>query len=213
MSINYLEHLKKQKRQIIFVTVFLAMLFLGVSFLEPLEYSGTVRLLVIEKISPVVDPYTALKSAERVGVNLANIISTSSFFDKILRAGYNIDLSYFKSDENKKRKQWEEMTDARTVPGTGFLTVTVYHPDRDQANQISQAIAYTLATRARDYVGSEIDVRVVDLPLVSRFPVKPNLFFRFAAGLFLGFILSGGLIIYRVRRKVKAVAHNERPSY
>jgi capsular polysaccharide biosynthesis protein len=211
--INYLEHLKKQKRQIIFVTIFLALIFVGVSLIEPLKYSATSRLLIIEKVSPVVDPYTALKSAERVGSNFAGIIKTSTFFDKILRAGYNIDLSYFKSDEVQKRKQWERMVGAETVPNTGFLVINVYHPEPDQANQISQAIAYILATRATDYVGSEIEVKVVDLPLVSKFPVRPNLIFRFFAGLFLGLILSGSLVIYRVRRKTKEAAHHQGPRY
>lgn len=211
--INYLEHLKKGRKQIIFVTVFLALLFLGVSFLEPLEYSATVKLLIIEKVSPVVDPYTALKSAEQVGNNFANIVKTSTFFDKILRAGYNIDLSYFKSDDARKRKQWSRMIDAQTIPGTGFLSVTVYHPDPDQASQISQAIAYSLATKSSEYVGSEIEVKVVDLPLVSKFPVRPNLILRFFTGLFLGLILSGGLIIYRVRRKTKEAAHHSSPQY
>jgi capsular polysaccharide biosynthesis protein len=213
MAINYLEHLKKGRRQIIFVTVFLTLLFVGVSFIEPMQYSATVQLLVIEKVSPVVDPYTALKSAERIGANLASLIKTSTFFDKILHAGYNIDLSYFKSDENQKRKQWEKMVDAQTVPGTGFLSITVYHENRDQADQISQAIAYTLATKARDYVGSEIDVKVVDLPLISKFPVRPNLILRFFAGIFLGLILSGTLIIYRVRRKPEEMAHHTKPQY
>ena len=164
----------------------------GLSFIEPLEYGTTVRFLVIQKSVLGLDPYTAVKSSERVANNLAEIMYTTSFFNKVLESGYDIDQGYFKEDEEKKRKQWSEMLGTQVEGGTGLLTIEVYHPDRAQSLELAQAVATVLSQEAREYVGGDVQVKLVDDPLPSRFPVKPNIplnaFFGFIFGLVLGFV-------------------------
>jgi len=63
-----------------FVTAVLAA---GATFLFPLEYRADASVLIISKSRYGVDPYTVVKSAERVGENIAQIISTDDFYDKV----------------------------------------------------------------------------------------------------------------------------------
>jgi len=108
----------------------------GLSFIQPLEYGTTVRFLVIQKSVLGLDPYTAVKSSERVANNLAEIMYTTSFFNKVLESGYGIDQSYFKDDEEKRREQWADMLGTSVEGGTGLLTIEVYHPDRGQSLEL-----------------------------------------------------------------------------
>ena len=164
----------------------------GLSFIEPLKYSTEIRFLVIQKSILGLDPYTAIKSSERVAINLSEIILTTSFFNKVLESDYNIDDAYFSQDEQKRRKQWSRMISANVEGGTGMLTILVYHPDRNQCLEIAQAASAVLVSQAKEYVGGDVQIKLVDDPLASSFPVKPNIplnaFFGFALGLVLGFI-------------------------
>jgi len=164
----------------------------ALSFTQPLNYSAEIRFLVIQKSILGLDPYTAIKSSERVAMNLSEIVFTTSFFNKVMESDYNIDDAHFDQDEQKRRKQWSRALGTNVEGGTGLLTITVYHADRNQCLEIAQAVSSVLASQAKEYVGGDVQIKLVDDPLVSRYPVKPNIpmnaFFGFVLGLVLGFI-------------------------
>jgi len=173
----------------------------GLSFLFPLRYSSTMRLLIIQKQLSQADPYTAIKASESIADNLGQIIYTTSFFDKVMAAKFNIDQTIFSSDEIKKRKQWREMIGTQVVRGSGMLVVSVYHVDKAQAEQIARAIAFVLTTDGWQYVGGgDLQVKLVDQPLDSRFPVKPNIPANAFMGFVLGLIAGSGYVLAAERR-------------
>jgi capsular polysaccharide biosynthesis protein len=173
-----------------------------VSFAFPLRYSSTMRLLIIQRQLSQADPYTAIKASERISDNLGQIIYTTSFFDKVLSAKFNIDQGYFKQDENKRRKQWHDMIATQTILGSGLLQVTVYHPDADQATQIARAIAFVLTTEGWKYVGGgDLQVQLVDEPLQSKYPVKPNIPANGVMGFVLGVMVGTGYVLYLGERR------------
>src|SRR5688572_336259 len=134
---HYLYVFSRGWKKMLAVAVLTAMAGAGLSFLFPLQYSSSMRMLIIQKQLSATDPYTAIKASERISDNLAQIIYTTSFFEKVMGAKFNIDQSVFKSEESKKRKQWREMIETRVIRGSGMLVVTVYHTDPKQAEQIS----------------------------------------------------------------------------
>ena len=157
------------------------------SFLRPLEYSSTVRLLITQNVGTV-DAYTAARSAERIAEDLATITYTTSFYDKVMSAGYGIDESYFPEDDYKRRKKWNKMVNTTVARGTGLLTIKAYHTDVAQAEQLAHAIAFVLTNEGWTYTsGVNITVRLVDTPLNSRWPMRPNI----PANAFSGFVLGG----------------------
>jgi len=174
----------------------------GLSFLFPLRYSSSMRLLIIQEQLSQADPYTAMKASERIADNLGQIIYTTSFFDKLMVTEFNIDRSIFKSDETKRRKQWREMIETQVIRGSGMLVVSVYHTDPDQATQIARAIAFVLTTEGWQYVGGgDLQVKLVDQPLPSKYPVKPNIPANAFAGFVLGLMAGAGQALVSASRR------------
>jgi len=174
------------------------------SFLRPLEYSSTTRILITQELGAV-DAYTASRSAERIADDLANIVYTSTFFDKVMSSGYDIDSTYFSSDEIKRRDQWEKAMSASVSRSSGLLSITAYHTDVAQAEELATAVAYVLTTQGWTYTsGGNITVQVVDEPLDSRYPVRPNLLVNGFSGFALGLLGGAGYIVIgaeRLRRR------------
>jgi len=174
----------------------------ALSFVRPLEYSSTMRLLIIQQSGVNLDPYTAIRSAERIADNLSQVIYTSVFFDKVSAAGFDIDRSYFDPVESKRRKQWSDMVSTQVTHETGFLQISVYHKDKEQASEIARAIAFVLTTEGNQFIGGrDLEIRLVDTPLQSRFPVRPNVPLNAFLGAVIGVILSSlYLVVGEARR-------------
>ncbi len=198
---NYFKDLKSHWRLIFIIALSTVILSLLLSLLFPLQYSSTVRLLIIQKSGLNLDPYTALKSAERVGDNLSQVIYTSAFFNQVLNSRFSIDKNYFKDDEIKRRKQWRKMIYSQVLRGTGMLEVVVYHEDKSQATQIANAIAYVLTTEGNNYTGGSSEIKLVDSALESRYPVKPNFIANGITGLVVGLVLGSAYVLFIVSRK------------
>ncbi|MFH1047773.1 MAG: Wzz/FepE/Etk N-terminal domain-containing protein [Patescibacteria group bacterium] len=199
---SYITTMRKGWKRIALFAVVSALFAAGVSFAFPLKYSSSMRLLIIQQQLSSSDPYTAIKASERIADNLAQILYTTSFYDKVMAAKFNVDEGVFGTDEIKKRKRWQDTIATQVVRGSGMLDVTVYHVDPDQAEQISQAIAFVLTTEGSIYVGGgDLEVRLVDDPLVSRWPVRPNIPANALAGLVLGGIAGAGYVIMVAERR------------
>ena len=175
-------------RTILFFACVGLMLALAISFLQPLKYASTVRLMVLQDIGSSVDAYTASRSEERIAENLSTILYTTSFFNAVMNAGYGIDPANFHEEDYRKRQDWMKTVSATVSRGAGIMTISAYHEDVLQAEQIVKAVATVLTEQAQMYTsGGNVEVRLIDDPLNSRWPVKPNIL----ANVFSGFVLGG----------------------
>jgi len=181
----------------------------GLSFTQKLKYSSTVRMLIIQPSSLNVDPYTAIRSAEQIGSNLAQVVYTTDFFAKVTNAsGFAIDPTYFPDNDAKRRKLWSQTVSVKVENGTGLLNITVYHPDKDQATAIARAIAYVMTNYGASYVGGTgLEIKLVDAPLVSNFPVKPNIPVNGFTGLVLGALFGAVYVILTDKSRKYLVEH------
>ena len=156
----------------------------------PLEYGASARVLITPRATPGVDPYTSSKAAEVIAQNLADVVGTSQFFSQVVAAaGTGIDLSYFPTDELARRKLWSQTIDASVTYNTGILTVTAYHPKKDQAVAIASAVAGVLGGTGNDFAVNAADYRLIDSPVASKYPEKPN----FVAIAVAAFLLGGAV--------------------
>ncbi|KKR48850.1 MAG: hypothetical protein UT86_C0002G0024 [Candidatus Magasanikbacteria bacterium GW2011_GWC2_40_17] len=167
-------------------------IFLAASFFFTWQYSATARLLIIPGSSPGVDPYTAIKSAERINENLSQVVHTSSFYDRVVKTApqFNFNPTEFNNlNEIKRRTAWDKAVITEVVSGTGFLNITVYNEDKNQAVSWANAISYALSTQGFEYISGNVQIKIVDAPVFSRFVTRPNF-------LLLGFlgIIIGGLV-------------------
>ncbi len=172
------------------------------SLLQPLKYSATVRLLITQQAAFTLDPYTAIRSTELIAENLGQVVGTSSFLERVLESGYKVDADYFKrASEQRRRALWKNTVSTSAARGTGLLDISVYHPYKEEAKRIVSAIAFLLSSQGSVYIGRDITVRLVDPPLVSRYPVRPNLPLNVSSGVFVGVVLSSAWIWIDHRRR------------
>lgn len=208
MQFDVIQLLERRWKTVFVSAIIAAVLAAGLSFLRPLEYSSTMRLLIIQQTNANLDPYTAIRSAEGIADQLGQIIYTSEFFDRMNTAGFNIDKAYFKTDETKRRAQWSKMVATQVTHQTGFLQITVYHTNKDQASEIARAIAFVLTTDGNRYIGGrDVEIRLVDTPLQSRFPVRPNVPLNAFLGAVVGVILSALYLVVGESRRLRHEHH------
>ncbi|MEK7516086.1 MAG: hypothetical protein AAB562_00655, partial [Patescibacteria group bacterium] len=68
-----------------------------------------------------------------------------------------------------------------------------------QATQIVQAISYVLTTSGWEYIGGDLLIRLLDAPLASRFPTRPNFIANAVSGFMTGAALGAGIVLMRKR--------------
>lgn len=162
-----------------------------VTVAQPFEYGAKSKLLLVQSNVAGVDPYVISKSNGYLSDVLANVVSSNSFFSDVMNSGYHIDQGYFSGREDKIMEKWAETVDAKAINDTGIILINVYHPDRYQADQIAEAVNYILKTKNNQYHGADdVSIKVIDQPIVSSWPVKPNIFLNLGLALALGLVFS-----------------------
>lgn len=174
-SVLSVQHFTRAWRTLVVTTLLGTVLALALSFLQPLQYSSTVRLLITQTNTAAVDPYSALKFTERIAGSLSELLYSSTFANNILNSAKDLDQTYFPLDEYSKRKLWQKTVEATVSPGTGILMVGAYHPRRDQAKVIVESASRELALQAPNYFGNNVRVQIIDAPLASRWYSRPNI--------------------------------------
>lgn len=175
----------------------------ALSFLSPLEYSSSVRLLITQPNAVGVDSFTVLKSNERIAQNLSQLLVTSSFFDNIAAQAENLDRSQIPQNEYDKRKYWSRAVGVGVEAGSGLMTITVYAPQVAQARSLVVAASNEIAKQAPNYFGSTVRVAVIDAPLDSRWYARPNIPMNAAYGAVVAGMLSiAWLLLRRPKREV-----------
>jgi len=180
-----------------FVVVLIVVLFsLIATLIMPFKFGSSVSILVNQKSGFSIDAYSASKSEERVANKLAQVVYTSSFLDKVLQYDTEIDRNYFSSDERERRKDWKSTIDADVPVGLGQLNLTIYHTDPAQAYLISDAAAKVLIRDRSEFIGiGDVELKILEYPLVSKYPLKPNIFLNFGLSIVVGIILAFAYIV------------------
>lgn len=190
--------LQQRYRLIVFVGIFFAVVAAVVVLVMPRSYRADAEVLIIAKNRYGVDPYTTVRSAERVGENVVQIMKTSDFLRKVRREeGYLIDWKSFDhAQEYKKRRLWEKTIHSSVILGTGVLSVSAYHPDPVQAKELAGAAIAALVNQGWQYVGSDVEMKVINEPVLTNWPVRPNIFL-YTLGAFIIGVLSSAMIVVR----------------
>jgi len=193
LKIKFMLHLLRKHLKIIIVWgVIFAMLSLVVSLLFPSQYSASSQVLIITRDKTGVDPYTQIKSSERIGENLAQVMKTTDFYNKVME---NTNVVFDKTrwqnlSDRDQRKNWKKDVQGSMVYGTGLLNITVYSGNQDDARAFSDAVTQTVTTRGWEYIGGDVTVKPVNNALVSRLPDRPNYLANTIIGFVLGVLLA-----------------------
>ncbi len=199
MHNHKLNLLKKRWKIIAIFGLLFAIITTGITFLFPLQYRADAQVFIISQSREGVDPYTTVKSAERIAENLAQILPTDDFYQKVIsQDGFGINKDYFGGlTDRERRKLWGKTINGSVVFGTGVFNVSAYHEDPGQARRIVAAAANALVTQGWQYVGGDVIIKVVNQPVTSPFPARPNILLNAVLGLIIGILLSGFFIVKR----------------
>jgi capsular polysaccharide biosynthesis protein len=191
MEFNEFLKLIGRKKQTILAIIFVGIvLTIGISLLNPLKYGAKSRLLVLQDASSS-DAYSLSKSNEYLGNLFAQVVYSSSFYDQVMASSYNIDRNYFSGNYSQQLKKWRETISTGTQGDTGIIEINVYHTNVQEAKQIALAINDILINNNENYhSGQNIKVNIIDQPLVSSYPVKPNLPYNAALALVASFLVA-----------------------
>lgn len=160
------------------------------SFLTPLQYSSSIRLLITQTTAVGTDPYTAIKFTERIASSLSELLYSSSFANNIISKTNGLDQNTFSNDEYQRRKQWRKTIEAGVTPGTGIMVITAFHRSRDQAMALVESASRELTLQTPNYFGSNVRVQIIDSPLPSPWIAKPDFLKNGLFGAVIGFLIS-----------------------
>ncbi|MCX6740488.1 MAG: Wzz/FepE/Etk N-terminal domain-containing protein [Candidatus Parcubacteria bacterium] len=203
-NVQYFKILSKNWELIALFTGLAIVIALVVSLFSPFQYSASTKILIIQKQEQNLDAYTATKSAERIGKNLASIIYTSVFYNEVLETNSEL-TSKFPSDPTERRKAWKKNIEADVIPESGILEITVYDVDRGLASQLVKTIAYVLVNKGSDYHGggTDVEIKVVDDVFISKYPVRPNVALNLIVALIAGLVIGSYYVILRASRRMQ----------
>lgn len=193
MEFNDFINLVARKRKTVYGIIALFILLgVGVIAVQRFKYSSKSQLLVVQEYNRSVDAYTASKSNEYLSSVLANVVTSNSFFTKVMESGFSINQGYFGDNTKDQMREWDRTVTAKSINDSGIIAITVYHPNRNQAEQIDRAINFVLMTQNTAYHGSgdAVKVRLIDQPISSTWPVRPNVFLIISIAVLLGFLTS-----------------------
>ncbi len=201
MQINeFLKLIQRKKMTMLVIIMFFLSISIFLTIFQTFKYKATSRVLVVQDFSKNVSAYTMSKSNEYLGNLLAKVVESEIFYNEVINSGFNIDVDYFnRKGKGKQLKMWQDTVNARsTVGDNGIITINVYHPSRDQAKQIVSGINFILKTKNNDYHGLDesVFIKVIDKPLVSDWPVKPNIILNLLLSIILGVIIGLMYIYY-----------------
>jgi len=201
-DLNYSKILIKNWDIVALIMAVAVVLVLIITIIQPFQYSASTQVLIIQKKQNTTDAYTATKSAERIGKNLANIIYTTSFYNQILAGNQEL-ATMFPQDSLKLKKAWEKNVKVNVIPETGILQIKAYDTDRKQAAELVKNIAFSLVTRGQEYHGrgSDVEIKIVDDVFTSRFPVRPNILINLGLAVILGIIFGCAYVVFISARK------------
>jgi len=198
--ISPLQSLQMGWKRILGATFLGLVLALAFSLLTPLQYSSTVRLLISQPTATSLDAYTVLKSNERIAQSLSQLLFTSTFFENILSQAAGVDTNYFPTDEFKRRQLWQQSVETGVEVNSGLMTVTVYHPSREQARTLVNAAAEELTKQAPNYFGSSVRLQVIDRALDSRWFARPDFLTNGLFGLSIGLLIGIAWVLVQKTR-------------
>ena len=188
-------------QHIVIIVLLATLLAFIVSIVRTPEYETRARILIIQRqITP--DAFAASQSADYVANLLHEGVVSDSFYEHVAQKNPSL-FSGMSSDVTERRKEWTRMVATSVVSGKGVLNVSTYHQNRDTAQQLGTLVIQTLLENGKDYhgAGDSVTLRVLDEPVTSSHPTRPNILLNALAGLVVGFGISFAFVILAPSRR------------
>lgn len=184
----------KNLKIVILITLGVTLISLGVSFLQTPKYRASVKLITIFNQNSI-DPYTASKTSDYINSILGEVIYSNSFIQTVMASQFHLK-DELGSEPEQRAKNWKDMVKVQIQENKGIIAIDVYHPDRNQADQFAQAIAFTLINNNQAYhgLGDKISLKLIDQPYTTSNWAEPKIGRNAGLGAIAGLIIGLTLI-------------------
>lgn len=162
------------------------------------EYSSMARVLVIQDQEQKIDAYIASKASESVAKNLKKSLTSSSFRNKVLENFSDANINLSNVSEKARRKEWIQTVNAKLIPNNSILEITTYNQSPVFSEKLLNNVLLTLLENHKSYHGGgdSINLQIIDYPLTSRYPVKPDWLLNLVLSIILGIFFSASIISF-----------------
>lgn len=140
--------------------------------------------------------------------NMAEIISTLAFYNRLIENSDTLDDEFASLTQDQKKEKWQSIVSLSKKNESGVLVIRVKGDTSERSKTLAEETARTLFATAGLYynIDTDIDMRVIDGPIVSYSLHKPWLYVVMV--LFSG--LSVSSFFFFVLRMIPAFfSHNE----
>lgn len=194
----FIQTVKHKKQTIISIMILCLLVTTIFTLIQPLKYGTESRILILQNNITTFDPYAMSKSSEYLSSLLSRVLTSSLFFDDVMAANFNIDKSYFPSDSEGRLKTWQKTISSKTLNDSGIIVITISHENRYQSLQIAQAVNDVLVNKHGDFdgAGSQVTLKIIDVPITSSFPDQPNFALNFSLGIVIGLGLAFSYVYF-----------------
>ncbi len=179
-------------RLIVLSTIVFALLAFIISAMLPAKYQSDISVIVVQKqATEKVDAFSATKSAEFLSNIFTRVIYTTSFFNAVQDAPFDVKRN-FSVDPEERKKEWDAEIAVKKINNTGIINISVFDKSRKTAEETAKAIAYILTTKGEEYHGGgeRVTVRLIDGPNTPLRPTVPNIPTNTVVGALFGFIVA-----------------------
>lgn len=165
-----------------------------VSVALPGAYQADSRVLVVQKLG-YYDRYSREETVNYVSHLLSDVVQSESFYTEVITRDPSIQ-SILPKDEFERRKAWRQMVEIHIVSNGGILRIDTFHASPSIAKLLNKTIGDTLIQKGNAYhgAGDSVEIKAIDAPLVSRYPVRPNVMLNVGIAIVVGFLLSFGTL-------------------
>jgi capsular polysaccharide biosynthesis protein len=177
----------------------------GASLMRPPEYRAALDLEVRQDIGDA-DAFMVVDQRNAFSDALAERLVTSDVFGAVMYGTDGIDATYFYDE-----RDWAHGVSVHHSLYKGRYVIWVYHKDADQAVLIANAIALALTGDLSLGEYEDFHLRAWGEPIVSRWPVRPNLLANGLAGLILSLVAGVGYVLIQRDRQERrhALIHED----
>ncbi|MEA2113746.1 MAG: hypothetical protein U9P63_03800, partial [Patescibacteria group bacterium] len=185
-----------------------AILFFDLMVIQEPVYKASSKILIVQKQIAGQDIYTISKSAQYLTKILKEGIYSDVFFEDVLLSPYQLEKNDFSKEAKKRRKEWERDIRVAIVRDLGVMEIDVFHSEREKAKEINLAIINVLEKDHSFYHGGgeNVELKILDYPLVSERPVTVKLWIGSFLGALIGFLIGIGWVL---RKWLKGGEYND----
>jgi capsular polysaccharide biosynthesis protein len=165
--------------------------------LQPLKYRSKSRLLIAQP-NMSADAYAIARSNQYIGGLISEVVYSGAFLKSLDASDAIFDRNYFSGTYKQNIKKWKKTVFARSGGDSGIVEIEIYHTDPAQAKQISLAVNDIIISGEGPYqfANNQIKITTIDEPIISSFPVKPNIPLNLLASLIFGISFSLSYIYF-----------------